>query len=489
MPPLSRYHREQIASTETAQAAWDPLRILNFPKQRDLFLDSSDHRVVRAGRSGGKTLEFAVELIDTCLRERGVLCMYGTTTLKDAKDIIWHEHIVRMIEKYQLGAKTDDGKGRAYFPQTGSRIWCYGAKDAREAQRAFRGKRPRLVIVDEFQHFPSYGKDMIQKAVFPASLRAGNHGRVLIGGTSPEVAVGYWHDLQKTEPGWSRHEWSALANVNLNNPQAYLASIAEKMGGWSSPRFRREFLAELVYGDNDNGLCFQYNPEVNDYAALPQGTWTHVIGVDLGFRRDGCAVVVLGICDSEPGCAYLVEEWVSDPAKRKISIRDLAAIIQRFVDKYPPRVTVVDEGGLGGAIADEIRSEFRLPLQAAEKNDPKVGIPFINGDLMAGRLKIRKDSRVAGDMAVLRWDPKALELGELKEAKDPHSDVIPALRYVYKHAVAYMRVVKAPPKENTEAEKRAAQEAEELKRERRAVDERRGWGSARRVVEAFNRRR
>jgi hypothetical protein len=456
---VNRHLASAACRRQEKARAWDPAAILS-PAQLRVFGDKSRFRRICAGRSSGKSYGAAVELIDTCLQNPGALVMFVAPTVTDAREIIWsilHE----LVDEFSLPAWFDEGKHLLNFAN-GARLKLAGAKDRKDAQRQFRGRRPLLVWVDEIQFFPSHVRDLIDGGVKPALLRRGQNGRLVVSGTPSEIPVGWWYERQE-DPLWSAHTWTCRDNPHLSNVDEFLAEMAASMGGPQAPRFRREFLCEWVFGDLDSGLIFAYDPAVNDFVTVPTGTDVRrFMGVDLGFRKDRCAIVVLETTNGDPGSAYVVDEYVSparDP-KKPYTTSDFARVMQDFIAKWDPLVSVCDEGGLGGAIADQYRAEFGIPLIAAEKHEPEAAAGFVAGDVAAGRLKIRKTSRVAEDMAVVRWDPEQLAKGKLVEAKDPHSDVIPCLRYVWKHVRPYL--VTAPPRKLTEEEKIQAENRAEL---------------------------
>lgn len=406
-------------------------------------------------------------------------------------------------EDFALGGKPDLVRLLLAFPN-GSTIKLGGAKDQGQAGR-WRGRGYDLVIIDECQTFPSHLRDLVESVLLPTMLKEGGHGRLVMMGTPAEVpGVGYWEEkvaesamfgdpdwAERVSAGdWSKHKWSLYQNPHLGKPEeveAFLERMAKTMGGRHASRFQREFLG-LRPAPDAIDRPYQYDPakcdpetcgytmplaadsyvkreanrwEIYNRWELPLGgTWIFTLGIDLGSRA-ASAMAVLGSTDAAPGKVFLVEEWL---ATRRLP----SAIRDRIIDRrgaYNFKVMVVDEGALGDMIAGEWRDPpYSLPVMAAEKLAEQVHCDFVSAAMVRGEFMVPKGSRLAQDMAVLRWDPKKLENGKRKVALDPHSDIEPATRYAFKDAHAFAQGTRPPkPVPKTETENAQA----DLEREKR----------------------
>lgn len=467
MSPLSAFIQGLEEGQSRAREGWDPRRRLS-PWQLRLFDDPAELRIADAGRRSGKTTEFCAEGIDTCLRKRNARVAAFTKSEVDTRDIFWSD-LWSLIDEHQLGAIAR--KSTIYFPN-GSSFRLTGAKDQYEAQRRFRGRGYDLVIGDECQLLP-WLKEMVQQAIRPAMLRHGRQGRLLLGGTPGEVpGMGYWEEICAGLHG----EWSVHTATIYDNPcfagivEKALATAAKELGGPQSPIFRREYLRERVPPDESSGLVYRYNKAINDFAEPPAGgKWSYVIAVDLGSRRDTNGILVVGVTDAAPGKAWLVDEYLSP---LRLPQPKLAAEIKSRQKRFPPVITVIDEGGLGGMIADDLNREpYFVGVTAAEKMHPLASSDAINGGLLNGTLMIRATSRLAQDLVALRWDPVELNKGRRKLAKFPHSDLEPPLRYAWPTVADLLASVKAPARTRTEEDL----EQLELKRLRNRRMDRRRW--------------
>jgi type II secretory pathway component PulC len=87
-----------------------------------------------------------------------------------------------------------------------------------------------------------------------------------------------------------------------------------------------------------------------------------VIGVDLGFN-DADAIAVIG-WDEHVRQAYLVKEVV----QAQQGITELAESIESLIKEFNPDKVVMDTGGLGKKVAEEIRRRYQLAYSGGRKN-------------------------------------------------------------------------------------------------------------------------
>jgi len=122
------------------------------------------------------------------------------------------------------------------------------------------------------------------------------------------------------------------------------------------------------------------------------------MGIDLGFD-DSDAIAVLAWHDESPN-TYLVAEQVTSGQ----GVTDLVTQIEAHQKIYDISKMVIDQGGLGKKIADEIRKRHQIPVQPADKARKMEHIKLLNDALRTGRFKAKRDSKFAQDSFLVEID-------------------------------------------------------------------------------------
>jgi hypothetical protein len=128
---------------------------------------------------------------------------------------------------------------------------------------------------------------------------------------------------------------------------------------------------------------------------------------------------------------------ISEEQMAKQTITALAQKVQKLVDQYKPRKSVWDFGGLGKKIAEEVRSRWPMPVEAADKTRKLEHIELLNSAMTAGAFKARKDGPFAEDCGLVQWDQDERAKGIRKIADDYHSDITDAVLYMFRACRAY----------------------------------------------------
>ncbi len=414
-----------------------------FDKQLDFVLDPTPFKTAVCSRRSGKTVACAAHLIHTCNKIKGAVCLYITTTRANAKRIIWPE-LQRINRTYKLNAKEDLSDLSLKFPN-GSTLYLSGAKDSSEIEK-FRGLAIKLCYIDESQSFRPHIKDLIDDVLAPALMDYA--GSLCLIGTPGPVPMGYFHDCASQQNVWAKYAWNFfdnpfIASKSGTTHRALLDRELERRGVTvQDPSIQREWFGKWVL-DSDS-LLLHYDEQVNHYDMLPPGDWDYIMGIDLGFM-DADALAVLAWSDSFPQ-TYLVDEVVIP----KQGITDLIRQIEVLQTKYNCAKLLIDEGGLGKKIAEEIRRRHSIPVQAADKARKMENIAFLNDALRTGRFKAKKTSRFAQDSYLVEIDREKSTPDRLKVKDSFHSDIIDAVLYSFKESPAFsFQAAPIMPKEGT----------------------------------------
>lgn len=402
-----------------------------FDKQLRFILDPSPFKVALCSRRAGKTVGCAADLIRTSLLKPKQTSLYITLSRNNAKKIIWGD-LLEINRTFNLGALTNDTELSMKFPN-GSVIYLSGAKDKSEIEK-FRGLALSLCYIDEAQSFRDYIRDLVDEVIAKALLD--NNGSLCLTGTPAPVPTGYFHECWSSKE-WSVHEWTMFDNPWIpkksgKTVQELLERELKRKGVTvDDPGIQREMFGKWTV-DYDS-LVFKYDKTKNDYLHLPSDshTWNYIIGVDLGFE-DSDAVAVLGYSPKSPIC-YLVEEVIT----AKQGITDLAQQLDKLIRKYNPDSVVMDTGGLGKKIAEEMNRRYSLPIKAAEKSRKFEYIEILNDALRTSRFFVKGTSRFAQDAMLVEWDKDSTQL---KVSDRFHSDICDAALYAFRESLHWLSV-------------------------------------------------
>jgi hypothetical protein len=144
--------------------------------------------------------------------------------------------------------------------------------------------------------------------------------------------------------------------------------------------------------------------------------------------------------------------------------------IREYIDKWNVTRIVVDSGGIGRMIVEEIVKRYGIPAVAAEKSDKLGAIELMNGDLYSGRCKVLKGEPVLKEWDSLIWDVA-------RKVEDPRfpNDLHSAALYAYREAIHWLyRQHKELGKQGTELyykqfEEELEEETEEFEKYQRTT--------------------
>lgn len=401
-----------------------------FDKQFHFITDKNPFKVAVCSRRSGKTVACAADLTYQAITHEGVVCLYITLSRNNAKKIIWPE-IQKINRAFKLGGLEDNTELSMRFPN-GSIIYLSGAKDAAEIQK-FRGLPIKLVYIDECQSFREYIRDLIDDILAPALMDYA--GSICLIGTPAPVPTGFFHECAVETDTWSKHGWNFFDNPFISQKsglkhQELLDRELKRRGvSLDDPSIQREWFGKWSL-DLDS-LLLHYSEEKNHYDLLPPAKWNHILGIDLGYV-DADALAVLAWSESSPA-TYLVDEVVVD----KEDLTALVHHIQVLSRQYEISKMVIDEGGLGKKIAEEIRRRHHIPVQPADKARKMENVAFLNDALRTGRFKAKKHSRFAQDAFLIEIDREKTTPDRIRVKDGFHSDIIDAVLYAFKESPAF----------------------------------------------------
>lgn len=427
----------------------EPFRIEDFlfDKQLNFVRDPHSFKIAVCSRRSGKTVACAADLVDTARNNPETVSLYITLSRNNAKKLIWPE-IEKINRRHKLGGVPDHTELSMTFPNDAI-IYLSGAKDASEIEK-FRGLALKKVYIDECQSFREYIRELIDDVLSAALMDYA--GTLCLIGTPGAIPSGYFaevagqvRDKLSMSQAWTQHGWTFFDNPHIarksgKTHQELLNRELTRRGVTAEdPSIQREFFGRWVL-DSDS-LWIKYDPKKNHFTELPKGDWNYVMGIDLGFE-DADAIAVLAWQQNSP-ITYLVHEKVVN----KQGLTELVDAIKEIQSRYNIVKMVIDEGGLGKKLAEEMRRRHQLPVQPADKARKQENVAFLNDSLRTGRLMAKSNSKFAQDSYLVEIDRSKSRPDKIKISDKYHSDIIDAVLYGFKDSPAY--AFSEPEKEPT----------------------------------------
>lgn len=402
-----------------------------FDKQLAFVEDDAPFKVAVCSRRSGKTTACVAHLIYTSVNTPNVVCLYITLSGNQAKRNVWRE-VKKLNTNFKLGGKLNEIELSITFTN-GSILYLSGAKDSSEIEK-FRGLAIKLCYIDECQSFRSYIKDLIDDIIAPALMDY--NGSLCLIGTPGPVPTGYFHECATTSEEWSKHYWTFWDNPFIpvtsgkTHQQLFDRELKRRGVTTNDPGIQREWFGKWIL--DSNSLLIHYDTVKNNFANLTSGVqYNYIMGIDIGFR-DSDAIAILAWSEADP-CTYLIEECIT-PTQ---DITSLIQQIQILEKRYTIHKMIIDAGGLGKKIAEEIIRRHGVPVEAADKVRKMENIALLNDALKRGHFKAKPTSRFAQDSYMVEIDRDKSTPDRIKVSDRFHSDIIDATLYAFKFSPAY----------------------------------------------------
>ncbi len=414
-----------------AEAACPIVLDLSFPKQNALIEDKSRYIAAQCSRRAGKTNSLAIRFLRTMEKYPKSQCIYLSLTQDSARDIMWPV-LQELNDRFRLGCTFVESKLTVSHPN-GAKLRLMGA-DLSNFIKRLKGRKYPGVAIDEAQDFGSHLQSLIDDVLTP-SISDYEDGWLAITGTPGPVPQGFFFEVtQQRKYGYSLHHWTLFDNPYMPNPQAFVEDLKTRRE-WddNNPTLLREWKNQWVL--DVESLWIRYHEKMNDYDQLPDlpsgQKWNYILGIDIGFQ-DADALAVVAWSEHTPK-TYLIKEIVTS----KQGLTELVEQIKELRDTYDIGRMVIDEGGLGKKLAEEMRRRHHIPVEGADKSRKQETVEFFNDALRTGRFMAKKHSRFAQDTYLIQidWDKSSPNKVVIK--KKPHSDIIDAVLYAFKESPAF----------------------------------------------------
>lgn len=400
----------------------------DFPQQDRFVSDPASFVSALCTRRAGKSTGLGRRFKRTMDEYPGCLTRYLALTRDSAKDIMWNA-LQELNEANNWNCEFKESSLTMIAPN-GSSLRLYGA-DMKNFVRRLRGAKTAANAIDEAQEFSDAALvDLVDNIITPSMADYENSWLALTGTPGP-VPRGMFHDITELGSGdYSVHRWSIYDNPYLPNASQFVSDL-KKRKAWddNNPTYLREYKGLWVL-DVDS-LLIKYREETAHFETMPAGKWQTIMGIDIGWR-DADAIAILAWCGSDP-TTYLIEEKITSGQ----GLSELAEQVRALSNKWQCVKLVIDEGGLGKKLAEEIRRRHRIPVQPADKARKFENIAFLNDALRNGTFKAPKSSQFAQDSFRVQVDLDKTTPDRLVVKKGFHSDIIDAVLYAFKESPAY----------------------------------------------------
>lgn len=401
-----------------------------FPLQCLFTEDPARYIVAQCSRRAGKSNGLAIRFFKTLHKYPKSQCIYLSLTRESALAIMWPV-LKDLNDKHNLGCTFVDSKMIMTYPN-GAILRCIGA-DMKNFVRRLKGIKSPGIAVDEAQDFGDHLQHLVDDVLTPM-LTDYKDSWLAITGTPGPVPTGYFFEItQEKRYGYSQHRWTLLDNPFLPEPSKFIDEM-KTLRQWdeTNPTLLREWRNQWVL--DKEALWIRYDENVNHYTQLPNlelKDWNYIMGIDLGFR-DADAIAILAWSEKDPN-TYLIEEVIT----KKQGLTELVTQIQEMQIKYSCSKMVIDEGGLGKKLAEEMRRQHGIPVQPADKARKQENVEFLNDSLRTGKFKAKGKSTFAQDSYKVQIDWEKSTPNRIVIKKVPHSDIIDAVLYAFHESPAY----------------------------------------------------
>ena len=331
-------------------------------KQLEVLDDPARFKILRAGRKFRKTSLLISWLAEGAM-ETGLTCPYIAPSFKQAKNIVWRDHLMRLInelKKKKVPHKVNEVELHVTFPN-GGRVQLLGV----ENQEALRGiSNWGRVACDEYDDW--------QDDIWPTIIRPNlmtHKAPAIIAGTPKGMRNLYNLSLQ---PEFKEFHYRSHDNPELDPEE--LRALEDEYKAMGDDYYRQEILADyvkpvgLVYAEwnIEHYKPIQYEPSLPLYVTFDWGVndptsviWIQVSPEDIRVidyyeATDSSIEHFVSVLNSKPYAKPVM--YTGDPAGKARNLVTGTSVIEELASKHRIFVRTLD----GVQIPDQIRTAHRF---------------------------------------------------------------------------------------------------------------------------------
>lgn len=444
-----------------------------YPRQLSFVRSPAKRNVLRKTRRAGGTVALATWYLEGALQPPYANQLYVTSTLKNAKRLIWPT-LKKLNTKYALGGIPNETEAFMRFPNVENEpvIYLGGAKDREEIEkiRGYEGGIKRAAI-DEVQSIRASILETLVDDIIEPSL-FDYDGMLDLVGTPGPVMAGYFYEADEGEQrdGWEHFFLDMRSNPHLQAksgkpPEQILAELrARRKWAENNPTYLREYCGQWVTDTDALALHYDKRRNACEWQEEPLPGWRYLLVFDIGFD-DADAIGVLGWAPHDRRLR-LVKEVIT----RKQGITELGNQLKALHRQFQPEQIIGDLGALGKKIGEELTNRWGLLIEAADKHRKAEHVGLLDDALITGSFLAPPDSVFAEDCAIVQWDADAKARNVLEFDDSYHSDIIDAVLYGYRVALHWEEQdEQLPPSDDERREARIL--AAQKRVEKRGIDD------------------
>lgn len=386
------------------------------------------------GRQSGKSYLLSILALEQAIRESNSIIKFATDTKSHAETIllpIFNELLRDCPEDIKPEYRVKQYS--FYFPN-GSQIQLAGTDN--KHYEKLRGQKSQLVLIDE-AGFCNDLEDVVESVLFPTTTHTG--GKIILASTIPEQ-LDHPFFRYKEEAQYKGTLTEKTIDDNPLLTQEDKDNIAANMGGRNSPRFRREYLNEIIKDDNISVIP-EFNKELKNEIVkewIRPPFYDGYVSMDLGGKD--LTAVLFGYYDFKNGKLIIEDEIIMDFQKDG---NNLEKLTQQIMEKErqlwydheinefkKPHIRVSD---INPIVINEILkySNNQVYFGSAKKDDKDSAINYLRHLLGSRQIIINpKCKSLILHLENVRWNSPTNKEKFARSPDHGHYDAVDALKYM-----------------------------------------------------------
>lgn len=395
------------------------------PKQRAFIEDKNRFKLARCSRQSGKTHLDAAYLIVECLNNPNTPTLYLGLTRDSAKAAIWGT-LITMLEALKIHHEAIASSLLIKFPN-GSFIQLFGA-DAANAAKRLRGRKYKLVVVDEMGFYLQ--ADALVESLMPtlAILK----GTLAMTSSPGYLLSGLFYEADQgvLKEQWSQYHWTLSDNPIMQGPASdpgkYANRAEEELdticrmqfnGNRAHPGFRREYLGEWVR--DATSLVYPYTGINVIPHELQYLDCNYAIGANFSTPYSGLVVLKFSPYSRK---VQIIDAW----KRENLLVDEVAEKLKTYVDRYNTPLIIVTNDGNGKVLESELSRRYQIGVQAADKTEKSWYQKIMQNDIMSGYVQV-----IEGLPILTEWDTITKDSSG-DEVRGPTTTLADAALYAYR---------------------------------------------------------